>query len=322
MNNLLYMAPLLAFTDCTFREVYFKHFKGIDRAVAPFIVVSENSHYKKSSLKSLLPILHESVTVEPQILSKDPAAFTALVSLLEEAGFQSVNFNMGCPATAVVSRGRGSGLLPYPQNIRNFLEKSIPEINIPVSIKLRTGLFSHDEIFPILDVLNDFPLSEVIVHPRLGINKYEGPVQLDIFENVLPLIKAPVVYNGDISRESFLTLKNRFAEVSRWMIGRELLKDPFLAEDIRNSMNNLNFNLSGSEAINEYRKIKIKDFHDDLLFAFSKIFEREAALVGKMKSYWYYMESLFPGKREEMARLRKILKLDDYRKIVEIIFSI
>jgi tRNA-dihydrouridine synthase B len=179
MNDQLYMAPIMAFTDCTYREVYFRHFSGFDRAIAPFIVVSENSHYKTKSIQSLLPILHNTIPVEPQVLSKDPYAFAALCILLEEMGFPSVNINMGCPATAVVNKGRGSALLPHPDQIREFLDISFSKIKMPISIKLRSGFYSHNEIYPIIDILNAYPFSEVIIHPRLGVNKYEGPVDLD-----------------------------------------------------------------------------------------------------------------------------------------------
>jgi len=315
MNDQLYMAPLLAFTDCTFREVYFRHFTGIDGALAPFIVVSENSRYRKKAVRNLLPILHDSIPIEPQVLSRDPYAFAALAVLLEDIGFSSVNINMGCPARAVVNKGRGSGLLPYPDIIREFLNISLPKIKIPVSVKLRTGLHSHDEIFPLIDVFNDFSLSQIIIHPRLGINKYEGPVNLDIMDDIVDRFKAPLVYNGDISRDSFDGLKTRFPSINRWMIGRELIKDPFLPGDIKSGV------LSERTSVYGERKGKLRIFHDDLLKAFSQIIGNEVALVGKMKSYWNYLGSLFPDEKDELEKMKKILKLDDYRKCVDILLG-
>ncbi len=313
------MAPLLAFTDCTYREVYFKHFSGIDRAVAPFIVVAENSRYKKS-VKSLLPAIHESIPVEPQILCKDSAAFASLASILSDMGFKSVNINMGCPATAVVAKGRGSGFLPYPERIRDFLERSLTGISIPVSVKIRTGLYSHEEIFPIIEVLNEFPLSEVIIHPRLGINKYTGDVNLDVMDEIIPLIKHSVVYNGDISRDSFIGIKDRFPTVSRWMCGRGLLKDPFLPGDIKRYLDDNSYDLINRSSNDTGRMMCIKKFHDDLLAALSQKFSKEEALVGKMKSYWSYMESLFLFFFCNIRNMKKILKLGDYSKEVDKIF--
>jgi len=315
------MAPMLDFTDCIFREVYFRHFSGIDRAISPFIVVSENSFYKTKAVQSLLPTLHESVPVEPQILGKDPIAFAALVNLLEDEGFSSVNFNLGCPARAVVNKGRGSGLLPHPEKIDEFLNIVLSKINIPLSVKMRTGLNSHNEIYPLIQILNSYPISEVIIHPRLGINKYEGPVDREVMDDLAALIRLPIVFNGDVSRASYFRLNKRYRSINRWMIGRELLRDPFLPQDIKSSLNS-DFNvLSGMKAINGERLPIIKDFHDDLLEAFSTIIKREAALVGKMKSYWSFMDSLFPEKKWEIERMKRILTLDEYRKSVQNIFS-
>ncbi len=320
MNDLIYLAPLLALTDSTFRKVYLKYFSGIDRALAPFIVVSENCRFTKKAVKSLFPDFHEAVPVEPQILAKDPSAFVSLATTLSSIGFRSVNINMGCPAPAVYSKGRGSGFLPHPERIREFLEICLEQLTIPLSVKIRTGLYSHNEIYPIIDVLNDFPLKEVIIHPRLGKDKYEGEVNLEIMDKIIPLIKHPLVYNGDIMRNSFARIKMRFPYINRWMCGRAVLQDPFLAADIKEYLNNDSLDLSARDPMDDKRKEVIKKFHDELLISYSLFFPKEAALVGKMKSYWYYLESLFPLHSLEIKEMRKILKLDDYRKSVDNIF--
>lgn len=315
------MAPMLAYTDCTFREVYFRHFSGIDRAIAPFIVVSENSRYRKKAVEALLPSLHESVPVEPQILCKDPEAFAALAIILEDVGFTSVNINMGCPADAVVNKGRGAGLLPHPDVVDHFLNTVLSKINIPLSVKLRTGLHDHNEIYALVAILNRYPLSEVIIHPRLGINKYEGPVDLEVMEDMMAILRQPIVFSGDISRQSFFKLNRRFRRIERWMIGRELLRDPFLAQDIKESLNHSLDVLKIMKPMDEKRKPLIRAYHDDLLEAFSSKMNRQEAIVGKMKSYWYYMESLFPDCEKEIEAMKRILKLDEYNKWVDILFQ-
>lgn len=315
------MAPMLDFTDGTFRDVYFKHFSGVDRAISPFIVISENSFYKKKAIQSLLPSLYESIPVEPQILGKDPLAFAALVNLLEAEGFQSVNINMGCPARAVVNKGRGSGLLPYPDKIEKFLDIAFSKINIPLSVKMRTGLNSHNEIYPLIQILNAYPISEVIIHPRLGIKKYEGPVDLEVMDDLVALLRMPIVFNGDISRSSFYMLNKRYRSIDRWMLGRELLRDPFLAQDIKISLSSNKNILSGTFAVNNERAVTVRAFHDDLLKAFTGIIKREAALVGKMKAYWSFWESLFPLKKWEIEKMKRIVKLDEYIHCIDRIFD-
>lgn len=321
MNTQLYMAPMLDFTDGIFREIYFKHFSGIDRAISPFIVVSENSFYKKKAIQSLLPTLHESVPVEPQILGKDPIAFAALVNLLEDEGFQSVNINMGCPARGVVNKGRGSGFLPHPDKVEKFLDTALSKIKIPLSVKMRTGLNSHNEIYPLVQILNAYPISEVIIHPRLGINKYQGPVDLEVMDDMVALLRIPIVFNGDISRSSFDSLNKRYRSIDRWMIGRELLRDPFLPQDIKTSLDSDTDVLSGTNAMNKERNVFVRAFHDDLLEAFCGIIKREAALVGRMKGYWSFLGTLFPLKQGEIEAMKRIIQLDDYKNCIDRIFA-
>lgn len=315
------MAPMLAYTDCIFREVYFRHFSGIDRAIAPFIVVSENGRYRKKAVQSLLPALHESVPVEPQILSKDPEAFAALTNLLEEEGFTSVNINMGCPADAVVNKGRGAGFLPHPEKIESFLDTVLSKINIPLSVKLRTGLHSHNEIYPLIQIINNYPISEVIIHPRLGVDKYEGPVDLDVMDDMMALFRVPIVFSGDISRKTFFKFNKRFRTINRWMIGRELLRDPFLPADIKESLDHSLDVLKIMNPMDEKRKSSVRSFHDDLLQTFSEKMNRQEALVGKMKSYWHYLSSLFPDNEKEIERMKRILKLDEYKDWVDNLFQ-
>lgn len=321
MENTLYMAPMLSFTDCDFREVFFRHFGGIDRAIAPFIVVSENSRYRKKAVQSLLPSLHEKVPIEPQILGRDPAAFAALVNLLEEEGFTSININMGCPADAVVNKGRGSGFLPHPDRVDAFLDSVLSKIRIPLSLKLRTGLYSHDEIYALVPLFNRYPLSEIIIHPRLGVNKYEGPVDLEVMEDLMAIVRKPIVFSGDVGRSTFYRYNRRFRNISRWMLGRELIRDPFLPQDIKESLGHSLDVLKITPPLDEGRLVLFRAFHDDLLEVFSGKLHREEAVTGKMKSYWYYWESLFPGRDREIGEMKKNLRLDEYRVWVDRIMS-
>ena len=104
------------------------------------------------------------------------------------------------------------------------------------------------------------------------------------------------------------------------MIGRELLRDPFLPMDIKESLDHSLDVLKIMKPIDEKRKPLIRAYHDDLLDTFSSKINRQEALVGKMKSYWYYLESLFPGCEKEMETMKRILKLDEYIKWVDNIF--
>lgn len=321
MKNVLYMAPMLGYTDCTFREVYFRHFSGIDRAIAPFIVVSENSRYRRKAVRGLFPAGHEAVYVEPQILSKDPKAFIALTAHLEDEGFTSVNINMACPAETVVNKGRGAGFLNHPDRVEEFFEAVIPRIGIPLSVKIRTGRWSHTEIKKLIPLFNRYPISEVIIHPRLAVDKYEGPVNLDVVKALCGELDKPIVYSGNISRSSWTFFRKELPEIDCWMIGRELLRDPFLSGDIKRFEEGQAPPPDEVGTFHPERIKKVKSYHNDLLGNLGGQIKREEALVGKMKSYWHYLKDYFPDTEEEFNIMRKILKLDEYTEWVDKLFT-
>jgi tRNA-dihydrouridine synthase len=160
--------------------------------------------------------------------------------LFDEYGYDQVDWNLGCPIRSIVSKKRGSGLLPYPSIIDTLLEKIIPGIPQQLSVKVRMGLNSTSEFPPLIEVLNRHPLSRVIVHARLGIQQYEGEILLEEFAGFLPLISHEVVFNGDIHNfDDFTSISTRLPNVRNFMIGRGILYNPFLTEMIRGSCKQL-----------------------------------------------------------------------------------
>jgi tRNA-dihydrouridine synthase len=203
-------------------------------------------------------------------------------------------------------------MLCYPDRVESFLEEIMPAIKPKLSIKLRIGLKYPDEVLQLIPIFNKFQIEELIIHPRTGMQMYEGEVDLDIFEQCLGLSKHRVVYNGDIdSFEKFAMLAQRFGSVERWMIGRGLIGNPFLAEKIK-------FNTE--KPYDE--KIKImRDFHDNLFDEYLKILSGPAHITNKMKEIWNFMASFFENREKIRKRINKTHHRDHYIDVVNKIFS-
>ncbi len=54
-DDILILAPLQGFTDVTFRNVYARHFTGMDEAIAPFISTMGQQRLKPSRIKDVAP---------------------------------------------------------------------------------------------------------------------------------------------------------------------------------------------------------------------------------------------------------------------------
>ena len=227
------LAPMQGLTEVLFRRTYETCFPGaIHMAVSPFIALTRNLRFStdNAQIRDILPENNVgSIPVIPQILGKEPEEFILVANHLADLGYTEVNWNMGCPMRTVTAKHRGCGLMPHPDEVRTILDTIIPQIRLHLSVKVRLGLKEPDEIFRMVPVLNDYPLASVTIHPRLGRQQYTGVPDLDTFGQVLPLMKHPVIYNGDIcSVADARRILERFPQVTDLMVGRGVLYRPIL----------------------------------------------------------------------------------------------
>lgn len=308
---ILYLAPLQGMTDRIYRNLFPLYFKGVDLAVAPFLSATK-SIKPGSLLRDCSPDQNSGIPTIPQIMSSGPDDFTRLANALFDIGYVEVNWNLGCPFSMVVKKGRGAGMLCYPERIEAFLEKAVPALKPKLSIKLRLGLKDPDDILRLLPMFNRFPLHELIIHPRTGAQMYEGNVDLDRFGKCLDLSQHSVVYNGDVTTvETYEQLAGRFGSVHRWMIGRGLLGNPFLAEEIK-----------GHIEKPYAEKVQIlRAFHDHLFAEYSKILSGPAHITNKMKEFWTYSGSFLKDREKIRKQINKTHHRDAYIDAVHKIFE-
>ncbi len=310
-NIKITLAPLRGITDIHFREVFARNFAGFNDALAPFISPQNHSVFPDKMLKDILPQGNAGLAVTPQLLHTKAEPFLVLARRLAELGYRHINWNLGCPAPQVAKKKRGSGLLPYPDEICALLDKIIPElerISCALSIKMRLGYHSVEESEKLLPLLNNYPLKEVVLHPRLGKQLYRGGVDLAGFARSVELCRHPLVYNGDIvDAEGFFRLQKRFPTVQSWMIGRGAVANPFLAEEIR----------GGSI---EERKERLYIYHQELVQHYAEIFSGPGHLLSRMKLIWGYMIYSFPGQEKQLKKIQKSTTVERYQQAVEGIF--
>ena len=279
--------------------------------MAPFVVTIRGRKYPDAHLKYLLPENNRGWPVIPQILSNHPEGFIKLAGRLHDLGYDTVNWNLGCPFPRVAKKNRGSGLLPHPDKIDAFLDMVIPAISNRLSIKTRIGRFDIEEMESLMPVFNRYPLAELIIHPRTGVQMYAGNPDMEIFAGCLEISKNPVVYNGNIYTVSdFTRLSDRFKSVGRWMLGRGALADPFLPGAIKGLVNP------------DTTKLEIiRQFHDRLFEAYAQVLSGPSHLGDKMKGFWFYLSRSFEDGRKILKKIQKTRKTAHYTEVVNRFFD-
>ena len=300
---MIILAPMQGLTELMFRKAYHRCFpEAIDYAVSPFLSLTHGNladAWKK--IDDVLPQDNQdSLPVIPQILGKEPIEFADLANRLYEVGYTEVNWNIGCPMRRVTAKHRGSGILPYPDEVRSILEYVVPRLKPRLSIKMRLGLNSPQEIFALIPILNDFPLASVTIHPRTGRQQYGGQVDLDTPDRVLPLVRHHVIYNGDIcTLADFHRILKRYPTVTDHMIGRGILFDPLLPLRIRQDR----YHLQKSEMEQTIRFIFC------LLEAIDEGDVRPLSKMRKVKEYWCLLRRSLPITEQQSL---SVLHAQDY----------
>ncbi len=190
---------------------------------------------KSSYQRHLLPENNKVQEIIPQIITNDADEFLFISNYVQELGYKELNWNLGCPYPMVTKFGMGSGLISNTQKIETILHKVQNESDIIVSMKMRLGYDTTEEILEVLPILNKYSVKNVAVHARLGKQLYKGGVHLDTFQACVDQSKVKLYYNGDIATVAkFHEIQERFPSIYHWMIGRDLIADPFLPSMIKN----------------------------------------------------------------------------------------
>jgi tRNA-dihydrouridine synthase len=190
----------------------------------------------------------------------------------------------------------GAGLLPSPEKIKRILTESLPKVSCRISVKMRSGLASADEMFNVIPILNQFPLSEVIIHPRIAKQLYVGCADPEVFIRAATISRHPLIYNGDIlTIDDFNKLDALFESTSSWMIGRGILKDPFLPAKIK---------LLTLPDKKEKSQL-MAQFHDQIFSSYSKMLSGKSHLLMRMTNFWSYFCFSFPEPAKVFKRIKK-----------------
>ena len=298
MNDIFYLAPIRGVTDRIYRNAFTGYFGGFDLAVAPFLSEKRSKRTSASIIRDIAKDINKLNTI-PQILEKEPARFIQLA-------------NVGCPFPGVLGKGKGAALLPFPQEVDSFLEKVMENVNAEISVKCRLGLDNDEDIFALIPVFNKHKIRELIVHPRTAKQMYDGKASADAFQRCLEISDVPLVYNGDIfAVDDFHVLKDRFPDVNRWMIGRGVLRNPFLLKEIK----------TGEKLPDDEKLAVMKGFHDELFREYSQMLSGPAHLTDKMKAVWAYTGECFEDSARIVKRIKKTQNEKSYLNAVNEIFS-
>ena len=304
-----YMAPLEGITSYVYRNAYSTYFRKFDKYFTPFLSPhGEKEKLTQKERKDIAPENNEGLYVVPQILTNKSGDFIRVAKMLKELGYKEVNLNLGCPSGTVVSKYKGAGFLDKPFELQIFLTEIFEAVDMRISVKTRIGMSDTGEFEDLLGIFNKFPLEELIIHPRLRQEFYQGTPHREVFLEAVENSGHKLCYNGDLFlKEQIENFAKEEPQVEQVMLGRGVLRNPGILQ------------LAQEGTMPD--KAVIREFHDRLYGDYRDIMPGERPTLFKMKELWTYMGPLFTGWDCTYAKqIRKVSRLDEYEQIVKQIF--
>ena len=315
-----YFAPLEGITGYVYRNVHNSFFPGTDRYYMPFIAPNYTMHLKTREKQDIAPENNAGMAAVPQILSNKADETLWAVEELSDRGYEEINLNLGCPMPTVAKKKKGSGLLKFTEELDAYLDGVYSGISrrlsdrpaVKISIKTRLGTESTEETDALIRIYNQYPVSELIIHPRSMRDMYRGVPDRTAFLRALQNSTNLVVYNGNLMRaEDVQEIASACSAAGRpigsVMIGRGLLADPSLVRQCR-----------GGSLISAH---ELRAFHDELYRRFGETLPGSAVVLSHMKELWFYMGQMFPDGGKYLKEIRRAGNSVQYEAAVRVLLS-
>lgn len=301
----IHFAPMQGYTDVAFRLAYEKTLGGINYYYSPYLSI--DNHLEIDNLHDISKNLRlaQVKNLIPQVLPGKLNEFILLTKMVDSLGYKRINLNMGCPYPMVIRKGRGAALIQKPDLVREMIDYVFNFSEMKLSLKIRSGLEDHREIFTMLSNIPSEKIEYIIIHPRTASQLYKGLASVDIVRECIQLYpQIPVVYNGDIiSYSDFQKKKVQLPNQNRWMIGRGLLENPFLSWQIQNQTPSLP--LHSNELLIQFIKLLIVQIQLDSKDEGHALNRCKNQLAMTLKGFPEYIKF-----RKKIIKCRSMIELD------------
>ena len=229
----LFLAPMEDVTDPSFRYIC-KRF-GADMVYTEFIS-SDGLIRDAWKSRAKLNINDFERPVGIQIYGNQIEPMVEAARIAESANPDIIDINFGCPMKKIAGRGAGSGMMRDVPLMVEMTKQIVEAVNRPVTVKTRLGWDDDSKnIEEIALRLQDVGIAALTIHGRTRCQLYKGEADWTLIGKVKnnPLIKIPIIGNGDVdSGEKARQMFDRYG-VDAVMIGRATYGRPWIFREVR-----------------------------------------------------------------------------------------
>ncbi len=191
------------------------------------------SRMRETKRKRYLTYYEDEHPISAQLFGSNPETLADSARICQDAGFDIVDLNLGCPAKRVVACNGGSGLLRDLPRIQTIFEAIRSAISIPFTVKFRMGWNDTNIVcVELAKMAEDCGLQAVALHARTREQGYAGDARWEWIAAVKDAVRIPVIGNGDIRTPEDAAAMVEATRCDAVMIGRAAPANPWIFRQI------------------------------------------------------------------------------------------